>query len=63
MICGSTMFAAKYAVLRQIETIFFSHHKKSVTFKVIWAIIWANLLFYVAILFLFMFACAPREKI
>ncbi|KAF2967891.1 hypothetical protein GQX73_g5706 [Xylaria multiplex] len=60
---GPVTFCAKYAVLRQLQSLFFSHRKKNITYKAIEALIWANLLFYVATTFLFLFICTPREKI
>ncbi|KAI0529835.1 hypothetical protein GGR58DRAFT_285465 [Xylaria digitata] len=63
IIYGPVAFCAKYAVLRQLQSLFFSHRKKNITYKAIEALIWANLLFYVATTFLFLFICTPREKI
>lgn len=60
---GPTMFFAKYAVLRQIELIFLHHRRKHLAYNVIWALIWANLIFYGAIFISFILACVPREKI
>ncbi|KAI1778531.1 hypothetical protein F4818DRAFT_456328 [Hypoxylon cercidicola] len=60
---GPTMFCAKYAVLRQIESIFLAHRRDSRTYKAIWALIWMNLVFYLILTFLFLFSCIPREKI
>ena len=57
------MFFAKYVVLRQIETIFLQHRRQSAVYKVIWGLIWANLIFYAAITISFICACVPREKI
>ncbi|KAI0141714.1 hypothetical protein GGR57DRAFT_486984 [Xylariaceae sp. FL1272] len=57
------VFGAKYTVLRQIETIFFDHRRRHLAYRVIRGLIWANLLFYAAIMFVFIFACVPREKI
>ncbi|KAI0836355.1 hypothetical protein F5Y06DRAFT_298718 [Hypoxylon sp. FL0890] len=58
-----TMFTAKYVVLRQIETIFFDHHRNNITYKAIWGLIWFNLLFAFSIGVTYIFACVPREKI
>ncbi|KAI1389911.1 uncharacterized protein F4822DRAFT_428252 [Hypoxylon trugodes] len=63
IVYGPTMFFAKYAVLRQIEAIFFTHRRDSFAFKFVWTLIWANLMFYVAIMISFIFACMLREKI
>ncbi|KAI8949385.1 hypothetical protein F4801DRAFT_553432 [Xylaria longipes] len=60
---GPTIFGAKYAILRQIETIFFSHRRESRTYKAIRALIWANLAYYLATTFVYLLACIPREKI
>lgn len=60
---GPPMFFAKYAVLKQIETIFYNHRHNKLAFKAIWTLILANLAFYVAIMFAFIFACVPRAKI
>ncbi|RYC55759.1 hypothetical protein CHU98_g10451 [Xylaria longipes] len=57
------VFGAKYVVLRQIETIFFEHRRKHLAYRVIRTLIWANLIFYTAIMFVFIFACVPRERI
>ncbi|KAI1141802.1 hypothetical protein F5Y05DRAFT_373835 [Hypoxylon sp. FL0543] len=58
-----TMFTAKYVVLRQIELIFFDHHRNNITYKAIWALIWVNLLFALSLGITFIFACVPRRKI
>ncbi|OTA79664.1 hypothetical protein M434DRAFT_38256 [Hypoxylon sp. CO27-5] len=58
-----TMFTAKYVVLRQIELIFFDHHRNNITYKAIWTLICVNLLFAVSLGISFIFACVPREKI
>ncbi|KAI0544496.1 hypothetical protein F4679DRAFT_564596 [Xylaria curta] len=57
-----TLFA-KYVVLRQIETLFYHHRRESLGYKVLWALIWANIAYYIALAFSFIFACVPREKI
>lgn len=57
------MFCAKYVVLRQIESVFFNHHRKAFAFTAVRALIWANLLFYGAISLSFILACIPRAKI
>ncbi|KAI0443565.1 hypothetical protein F4803DRAFT_307425 [Xylaria telfairii] len=57
-----TLFA-KYAVLRQIEAIFYDHRRKSLGYKVLWVLIWVNIAYYVALTLSFIFACVPREKI
>ncbi|OTA54202.1 hypothetical protein K449DRAFT_469621 [Hypoxylon sp. EC38] len=63
VIYSPTMFFAKYAVLRQIELIFLKHRPRHVAYKVIWALIWANLVFYTAMMISFILGCVPREKI
>ncbi|KAI1371033.1 hypothetical protein F4677DRAFT_436566 [Hypoxylon crocopeplum] len=63
IVYGPTTFSAKYAVLRQIEAIFFHHPRDSLGFKFIRALIWANLIFYFAIMLAFIFNCMPQEKI
>lgn len=60
---GPTMFFSKYAVLKQIESIFYNHRHHKPAYKAIWALIWANLAFYFAITVAFIFACVPRAKI
>ena len=57
------MLCAKYAVLRQIETMFYHHRREKAAFKVIWGLIWANVLIYTAITFVFAFACTPPRKL
>lgn len=58
-----TMFPLKYVLLHQIKSIFFAHDKKSPFHLIIWILIVANLLLYVALGLAFVFACSPREKI
>lgn len=58
-----TMFPLKYVLLHQIKSIFFAHDKKSPFHLVIWILIVANFLLYVALGLAFVFACSPREKI
>lgn len=58
-----TMFPLKYVILHQIKSIFFSHDKKSASHLIIWILIVANFLLYVALGLAFVFACSPREKI
>ncbi|KAI0202448.1 hypothetical protein F4808DRAFT_76232 [Astrocystis sublimbata] len=60
---GPTIFAAKYAILRQIESIFFSHRQDTRTYKAIRILIWANLAYYLATTLVYILACVPREKI
>ncbi|KAI0854722.1 hypothetical protein F4860DRAFT_522522 [Xylaria cubensis] len=60
---GPTMFCAKYVVLRQIESVFFNHHRKTFAYTALQVLIWANLLFYGAIFLSFILACIPRAKI
>jgi hypothetical protein len=60
---GPTMFCAKYVVLRQIEKLFFNHHRQAVAFTAVRILIWANFLFYSAIFLSFILACIPRAKI
>ncbi|GAW21830.1 hypothetical protein ANO14919_113550 [Xylariales sp. No.14919] len=57
------MFFAKYTVLPQIESIFYKHQQSKGRSRLISALIWANLFFYLAIFFAFVFACVPRSKI
>lgn len=57
------MFCAKYVVLRQIQTIFLQHRQQRFSHNGVLFLIWANLLFYLAFMFSFIFACVPREKI
>lgn len=58
-----TMFPLKYVLLHQIKSIFFAHDKKSPFHLIIWILIVANFLLYVALGLAFVFACSPREKI
>ncbi|KAI0490872.1 hypothetical protein F4859DRAFT_520542 [Xylaria cf. heliscus] len=60
---GLIIFCAKYAILRQIESIFYSHRKNSRTYKAIRVLIWANLAYYLATTLAYILACVPREKI
>ncbi|RYC64322.1 hypothetical protein CHU98_g1884 [Xylaria longipes] len=60
---GPTMFCAKFVVLRQIELVFFNHHRQALAFTAIRVLVWANLLFYGAIFLSFILACIPRAKI
>jgi hypothetical protein len=57
------MFLAKFAVLRQIGTIFLNHRRKDPAYRVIRLLTWANLAFYTAITLAFILACIPRQKI
>ena len=57
------MFPVKYAVLRQIESIFFNYRRRNFVYKMIRGLIWANFLFYLASGFAFLLNCLPREKI
>ncbi|KAI1264533.1 hypothetical protein F5Y18DRAFT_83557 [Xylariaceae sp. FL1019] len=57
------VFCAKYVVLRQIETTFFQHQSRSWSHWALQGLIWANLFFYTAFFFSFIFACTPRERI
>ncbi|KAI0169853.1 hypothetical protein GGR52DRAFT_551825 [Hypoxylon sp. FL1284] len=57
------VFTIKYVVLHQIETIFFSHHQRTLTSRVIRAFIWTNFLLYAALFLAFILACVPREKL
>ncbi|KAI1827542.1 hypothetical protein F4861DRAFT_536107 [Xylaria intraflava] len=56
-------FSVKYVIIRQIESIFFGHRHNHIATKFLWALIWANLVFYTILLFLFIFACVPRAKL
>ena len=56
------MLSAKFAVLRQIETIFYDHNRKKAAFKVIWGLIWANVLIYTATTFVFCDSGDPRTS-
>ncbi|KAI0013534.1 hypothetical protein F4779DRAFT_564189 [Xylariaceae sp. FL0662B] len=57
------MFAIKYVILRQIESIFFNHRRKALAFRIIKALTWMNFLLYTSLAFAYIFACVPREKI
>ncbi|KAI1091680.1 hypothetical protein F5B19DRAFT_257183 [Rostrohypoxylon terebratum] len=63
LVYSPTMYFMKYAILRQIETFFFSYNNRSIGSRIIRGLIWANLIFYIATFFLFLFVCIPREKI
>ncbi|KAF2465132.1 uncharacterized protein BDR25DRAFT_295558 [Lindgomyces ingoldianus] len=56
------MFAAKFAVLVQIQRIFTAHKKDFIYWSVL-VLIAANIVMYATIFFVFIFACNPREKI
>ncbi|KAI0977262.1 hypothetical protein F4678DRAFT_455406 [Xylaria arbuscula] len=56
-------FSVKYVILRQIESIFFSHRRDHIANRFLWALIWGNFILYTILLFLFIFACVPRAKI
>ncbi|ORY19191.1 hypothetical protein BCR34DRAFT_207628 [Clohesyomyces aquaticus] len=56
------MFAAKLAVLLQIQRIF-TVHKKTFIYWAALILIAANFITYITIFFIFIFACHPREKI
>ncbi|KAF2245856.1 hypothetical protein BU26DRAFT_552887 [Trematosphaeria pertusa] len=56
------MFFAKLALLLQIQRIF-TVTQKNFTYWASWALIIANGAIYTAVLFAFIFACVPREKI
>ncbi|KAI0396207.1 hypothetical protein F5Y17DRAFT_472987 [Xylariaceae sp. FL0594] len=57
------MFAAKFVVLRQIESIFLQHKPRSISHRLVRSLMWANLLFYGSAMLSFILACIPREKI
>ena len=59
---GPTMFCAKFSVFKQMERIF-SPASKNIVYWWIQALIWANLVAYVAIFFASAFACVPRRKL
>ncbi|EMR71423.1 putative integral membrane protein [Eutypa lata UCREL1] len=56
------MFTAKYAVLQLIKSIFYDHRRKKVVVRVIWGLIWANLLLYSLVILLIIFGCKPIKK-
>ncbi|KAI0202594.1 hypothetical protein F4808DRAFT_468256 [Astrocystis sublimbata] len=60
---GPVMLFAKYAILRQIEDIFYKHRPNRNASWAIWGLIWANFLFYLALFLAYVFACTPRSKI
>ncbi|KAI0547160.1 hypothetical protein F4679DRAFT_555047 [Xylaria curta] len=57
------MFFAKYAILRQIESMFFLHRRTNYTYKMILVLIWANFASYLGTTLAYLLACIPREKI
>jgi len=59
---GPPVFFAKLSVLLQLQHIFITSRRQPVFF-VIQALIWANLAFYLAYLFVDIFQCVPRRKI
>jgi hypothetical protein len=56
------MFFTKVALLLQIKRIFASC-ERNFTYWASWALIVANAMVYIAVTFVFVFACVPREKI
>ena len=56
------VFLAKLSILLQLEHIFIKGHRQP-AYYIIQFLIWANLVFYVAYLFVDIFQCIPREKI
>ncbi|KAF2790798.1 hypothetical protein K505DRAFT_340111 [Melanomma pulvis-pyrius CBS 109.77] len=56
------MLAAKLALLLQIQRIF-TVNVKNFTYWIVWVLIIANCISYTIFLFMFIFACVPREKI
>ena len=59
---GPPVFFAKLSVLLQLQHIFIPKRRTPIFF-VIQALIWANLAFYLAYLFVDIFQCVPRRKI
>ena len=59
---GPLIFFAKTSVLLQLQHIFVTSRRQPV-FLVIQALIWANLAFYLAYLWVNIFQCVPRRKI
>ena len=59
---GPLVFFAKLSVLLQLQHIFVTSRRQPV-FLVIQALIWANLAFYMAYLWVDIFQCVPRRKI
>lgn len=62
IVYGPLVFFAKLSVLLQLQHIFVTSRRQSVFF-VIQALIWANLAFYLAYLWVDIFQCVPRHKI
>ena len=59
---GPLLFLAKLSVLLQLQKIFVVSRRQPVFF-IIQALVWANVAFYLAYLFIDIFQCAPRHKI
>ena len=62
IVYGPLVFFAKLSVLLQLQHIFVISRRQPIFF-IIQALIWANLAFYLAYLFIDIFQCAPRRKI
>lgn len=60
---GPLMFPAKYALLRQIEAIFFQHQRDSSGRTALIALIWGNFLFYLGTTISFSCVCTPKEAV
>lgn len=56
------MLLVKHVTLRQIEGIFLSRPYKNIAFKATCVLVWANLIFFVAIMFSLGFACVRWGK-
>ena len=62
LLYGPLLFFAKFSVLLQLHHIFVVGHRQPI-FTIIQALIWVNLSFYHAFLFVDIFQCVPRRKI
>lgn len=60
---GPLMFPAKYALLRQIEAIFFQHQRDSSGRTALVVLIWGNFLFYLGTTISFSCVCTPKEAV
>ena len=58
---GPLLFFAKLSVLLQLQKIFVYSRRQPIFF-IIQALIWGNLAFYLAYLFINIFRCVPRRK-
>ena len=59
---GLLIFISKFSVLLQLQHIFITSRRQTVFF-VIQALIWGNLAFYLAYMFIDIFECVPRRNI